>query len=173
MALNELLRPSLPAPAAVPATAEPGATLDVLAGLSLSLGKVADQLAKQANRQEQFIQALHLIEVPVPQITAASGTVDQPELLGPKTGKVWDVKRITAATFTAGTVSLYSGGVQTDQQLMYVFSQSGTLWFGSNQLMLQAGQRLMFAASSTLVGNVTLKIAAVELDAALLPDYLL
>jgi hypothetical protein len=37
------------------------------------------------------------------------GTYDVPQAFGPKDGYAWVIRRLTAATFTAGTVNVYRG----------------------------------------------------------------
>ena len=148
-----------------------GLVLELGADIKAQVGRVADQLDRQARRQQQLQQAIqHIDNIPVPQITTTSGDADYPELLGPRTGFAWDVRRITVATFTAGAVNVYVNG-QTDSDLRLVFPQAGTYTLNGH-LILEAGHRLIFSAMG-ITGNATPSIAVDQIGAAWLPAYLL
>src|SRR5215469_2329333 len=123
-----------------------GTGLQVFAQMSAHLGRIAARLDQQADRTQKLWQAIRPIPgITVPQITTTNGTADYPELLAPRRGYWWDVKSITAATFTAGSVNLYAGA-SSDSTLRYVFTSAGTYAFGTAQLLVPPGQRLIFTA---------------------------
>ena len=149
-----------------------GFSLQVMADLAANIGSMAQALKDQATRQQQLWSAVRPIPgIAVPPITTSTGTADYPELLAPRAGYWWDVKSITAATFTAGTVNLYAGG-SSDSTLRYVFTSAGTYAFGTAQLLVPPGQRLIFTAVST-TGNVTPSLTVIEVAAWALPAYLM
>ena len=151
-----------------------GFSLQVMADLAANIGSMAQALKDQATRQQQLWAAVRPIPgIPVPPITSTSGIADYPELLAPRAGYWWDVKTVTMATFTAGSVNLYAGGTGAqDSELRFVFSTAGTYAFGSAQLLVPPGQRLIFAAQ-TVTGNVTPSLTVIEVAAWALPAYLM
>jgi hypothetical protein len=149
-----------------------GLSLSAVAELSASVGRMAAELESQAARQRALWAAVRPIPgIAVPPITASGGTADYPELLAPREGYWWDVKTATAATFTAGSVNLYAGG-QSDSTLRYVFTAAGTYAFGTAQLLVPPGQRLIFTAVG-VTGNVTPSLTVIEIAAWALPAYLM
>lgn len=160
--------------AAAPAAGGGGFSLAAMAELSANVGRMADAITAQADRQQSLWRAIRPIPgIAVPPITTTNGKADYPELLAPRSGYWWDVKTITAATFSAGTVNLYAGGTGAeDSELRFVFTTAGTYAFGSAQLLVPPGQRLIFAAQ-TVTGNVTPSLTVVEVAAWALPAYLM
>jgi hypothetical protein len=148
----------------------PGIDLQVFADLSLQLGRVATELESQRLRQQRFATALHTIDVVCPPITAATSTLDVIDLMGPRQGKVWDIRRISVATFTGGTVTVYKGAA-ADMNQQFTFLQAGN--WGPDFLMLQPGDRLVMVSNAAFTGSATVSFSGVELDSWLLPDYLL
>ena len=147
-----------------------GLDLKVMADLSLNLGRVADEMERERKRRERFATALHIIEVNSLSISAASQTLDKGDIMGPRTGKVWDVTWMSCATFTAGTIAVYKDGA-VDSNKRFVFTQAG-VWEPS-QFLLQRGQRMILVSDSNFAGTAQISFAAVEFDEWLLPDYLL
>lgn len=151
-----------------------GFDIELLASLDVNLGRVADQLAYQRDRHESLNQSVKTIpNIVAPQLVPVSsaGTIDAADILGPKTGQCWDVKRMTAATFAAGTVTVYRDA-QADQNELYVFSQAGSAFFGSLQVTLEAGERLIVVGAG-LTGNVTFSFGVIEVAAPWWPAYVL
>jgi hypothetical protein len=146
--------------------------LQVMANLNLSVGRMADEVRASRERDAKLAEGVRPIPgIAVPQITTSTGIADYPELLSPRSGYWWDVKTATAATFTGGTVNLYAGA-QTDSTLRYVFTSAGTFAFGTGQLLVPPGQRLIFVAVST-TGNVTPSLSVIEVASWALPAYLM
>ena len=150
----------------------PGFSVQAMAELSANVGAMAAAIRDQADRQQRLWSAIRPIPgIAVPAITSSSGTADYPELLAPRTGYWWDVKSVTCATFTAGSVNLYAGQ-QADSELRFVFPTAGTYTFGTGQLLVPPGQRLIFTAVS-VTGNVTPSLTVFEIAAWALPAYLM
>jgi len=151
-----------------------GVSLKVFADLAVNLGRVADRLDKEQARRVRFATSLHLLDGVVTQISTASTDHQNAEKLGPRNGKVWDVRAITCAGLTAGTVNVYKGpnaGGTASQNQRFTFLQAGEWEPGF--LYLQAGQHLTFYSSSSFAGPVVIAVDGVEFDEYLLPDYLL
>ena len=146
--------------------------LQLMASLNLAIGKLSEQIEQQRADGIKLAQSVRPIPgITVPQITTTNGTADYPELLAPRRGYWWDVKSITAATFTAGSVNLYAGA-SSDSTLRYVFTSAGTYAFGTAQLLVPPGQRLIFTAVA-VTGNVSPSLSVVEVADWALASYLM
>jgi hypothetical protein len=154
------------------ASPEGGISLEVFAGMSASLGQLVAEAAWQREYKRNLIQEIHPFSVPAQGITltAGAGTLDQPNLLGPRTGRAWDVRRMSVTGFTAGTVTVCQ--TQANADVLAVFSSAGVLLNGKAQLLVNAGDRMIFVASG-ITGSVTVSIAGIDISATLLGDYLL
>lgn len=148
----------------------PGLGVDVAAALQVTLGKVADALERTARARPW--QDVH----PVPilaggmTLTGGAGVIDQPDLLGPKDGLWWDVRRVSAWGFTAGTVGIYLNDPTGTGELLASFTQPGQYTW-SSQVLLGPRDRLVVVASG-VTGSVTVAGQAVEISAPILPAYL-
>lgn len=142
----------------------------VAATLEVSLGRLAAALDKQERRRDRLYQLLHVVPIMgVIPLSGGAGTLDQPDRYGPKDGYRWDLRRVTADGFTAGTVTMYRNDVNTTA--LAKWTQAGE-WAWSGQLWLAARDRLIFVASG-ITGNVTIDGAAVDVSEQVLPDYLM
>jgi hypothetical protein len=151
-----------------------GFNIRVFADLSANLGRAADEMQHKRQLDARLWQAIRpLPGIVCPQITTTNGLLDQPELLSPRTGYWWDVKTLTAATFTAGSVNVYLGGTGAeDSHLALVFPVAGTYQMGTGQLLVPPGERLIVKAVA-VTGNVTSWLTVVEVAAWALPAYLM
>lgn len=140
--------------------------------LKASIDTLAGEVRKQREDQNRLNQAIApLPPVTVPQITGASGTLDYPDLMGPKTGWAWDIRWISAQTFTAGTVKVYVDNA-VDGNLRATFTTAGVTYPGLGPLFLTAGHRLVVAGSG-LTGNVTFSFGGFQIAAPYVGAYLL
>lgn len=145
--------------------------------LELVLGKLAAALDRMDRSDGQTRDSLRRMLWPVPitgpamVLTAGAGTINVPDLLGPHDGYYWDVRRVTVASFTAGTVTAYLNYVADANQL-FTYTQPGTLVFGSGSLILSDTDALVFTGSG-ITGNVTISGQAINVPSSLLSDYLL
>lgn len=149
-----------------------GADVDVWGQLAVNLGRVATQLEAQRQQEQELAGRIWVAGINVPQIplAAGAGTLDIPDLLGPHAGFAWAVHWVTAASFTAGTVSVYLNGV-ADEQLRFVFTSAGVWEPPRTSTILRAGDRLVFVAAG-ITGAVTISGQVTQMDAGMLPRFL-
>jgi hypothetical protein len=156
---------------------QPGPSLEADLQLSLQIGKLAtaldnDRAARAAQRRERSAAIFPFDFNPqlVP-LTAGAGVLNLPSIYSPNPGYVWDIRKLTAASFTTGTVTVYKNA-QNDANTEVVFTSAGTYWFGSGQEIINSNDFLLFAASG-ITGNVTISGRAVQIREDYLADYLL
>jgi hypothetical protein len=158
-------------------TAAPGgpgvgiqAALEVVAG---GLGQVLDKLSQQERRETLLWQDVHLVPIigGAVQLTAGAGTLDQPDRMGPHDPYWWDVRRLSAWGFTAGTVNVTLNDATGNGELLASFPQAGQFTW-SGQLFLGPRDRLVITATG-ITGNVFIAGQAAEIAATMLPRYLL
>ena len=151
-----------------------GPLLDVWAKIDLRLESMAAAAHEQNRRRDQLRQAIHMVPVGTVQIPG-SGTLDSPMILGPRAGFWWDVRRLTAAGFSAGTVAAYKNGVADGNQV-FAFSSAGVITNGKAQVMLGPGDRLIYVSSNitlnTGAAGVSIGGDAIQVEAWALFDYL-
>jgi hypothetical protein len=148
-----------------------GLSVDFAASISAAIGPVADELKRARQDRQALLQAVKVIpQITLPQITASGVPLDYPELLSPRSGQAWIVRRVTAATFSAGTVTMYVNGV-ADSNIIVVFPQAGTYTFGNGEIILMPGQRFIFEGSG-LTGNVSVSLGVIEVEQRWLAAYL-
>ena len=173
--------PSLAGMMGGPAAAAPGPALEADAQLSVQIGRLAgalevqrrDDLAKRTERSHaifpfDFNPATMFA---ANQASAGASTLNNPGIYSPNEGYFWDIKKITAASFTAGTVSLYKNAAN-DANSEVVFTSAGSYFFGTGQLLLSSNDFLLFVAAG-ITGNVTISGRAIQVRADYLADYLL
>ena len=159
-----------------------GLSLSFLADFKATLGKLehaADQYEKWSARRNALFQSMHQVPITPGQITLSGGAgiLQSTELLGPKQGKCWSIRRLTAVGFSAGTVTAYiTPAAATTTTLvgetLVPWASAGTFTFGRGEMLLMPGDFMAFAAA-TITGTVTIYGRADQLDLWLLPDYLL
>jgi hypothetical protein len=154
-------------------TADPaGAGLEVFGQLSAQIGSLTGEMRAQRSAQQAKAGKIWPVNVQAPQWNG-TGTYD-PGVFGPADGWAWAIHRITAATFTAGTVNMYKGQPADNNQL-FAFLQAGANWFARTSFILMPKDRLTFAAAagSPITGPVTISLDATQVALELLPDFLL
>lgn len=141
------------------------------AGIDISLGKIARHMDRQA-RDEELLRQIVPILLTAPQILLAggAGTLVQPDLLGPHDGYAWDVRRLVAAGFSAGTVTAYLN-FQADENLLYTWAAAGPAFF-STSIILGDSDALIFTATG-ITGTVTISGQAIQVPTLILPKYLI
>ena len=143
-----------------------------LASVHATVGLLAPKIDAMASAAESGPaptipwRAIHYVWVPG--ALSASGTVDYPDVWGPKDGYHWDVRRISAWGFTAGTITIYRNSASGEQ--LGVFTSTGSYTFSGNAF-LGPRDRLIFVAAS-ITGNVQIAMTAVEVETAWWPVYL-
>ena len=148
----------------------------ILASLDGLAGELRADRERRA-RAARMYAAAHIVPIMPGQIplTAGAGTLDQggAGLLGPMRGYYWTVKRLTAAGFTAGTVSMYINGAPAalDAAPDVSWPEAGMYTFGNGELLLNPQDRLIFVASG-ITGIVLVKGSAIQFPEELLPRFL-
>jgi small neutral amino acid transporter SnatA (MarC family) len=147
-------------------------SFEIAGGVAVALDGLSEELRKTRQRAEKVAQLVHPVVVSgisLP-LTAGAGTLNIPNMLGPMTGHYWDLKRITAYGFSAGTVTVTLGASQGD--VLTVISTEGSVLFGKAHILLNGGDNLYFTAAG-ITGTVSVAIAAIEIAAPVIGDYLL
>lgn len=159
----------------------PAAGFEVMARLSASLDGLAGEMKSGRERQDrlsQLISPLIVSKVAVPYGGATPGNgvgnTDVPNILGPRTGQVWDVRQISTTGWTTGTMSVFLDAV--DGSLVAQFTAApAVLNFGKGQIIVPAGSRLVIVGAATggAVAAAAVSIRGIQMDAGVLADYLL
>jgi hypothetical protein len=149
-----------------------GIAFDFSAGLQASIGSLTEQLKAWRSDRLRLAQAVHPFVIPgIPlSLTTGAGTLNQPNIMSPRTGRFWDIRRISCTGYTAGTVTCYLNSTSGD--IVALFSTAGVLLNGKAQLLIGANDLLVFGAAS-ITGTVTVGLAGVEVDAERIGEYLI
>jgi hypothetical protein len=115
-------------------------------------------------------------------VSGGNGVYQMNDLLMPKAGFMWSVRRLTASGYTAGAVTVWKGGMVVGGAYtgwgdpVAPFSQAATLTFGRGELLLDAGDALVVVCTGITLSagqpGVQINGAADCFDKWLLPDYL-
>jgi predicted phage tail protein len=150
----------------------PDLTFEASASLGLAIEGLTNEMKQARMRSQRLAQLVHPFKVStIPMtITSNAGTLNVPNMLGPQTGYYWDVKRITATGFSAGTVTvtLGAGGGET----LTIISAAGSLLLGKAHILLSGSDNLYFTAAS-ITGTVAISLAGIEIAAPVIGEYLL
>lgn len=167
-----------------------GVDFSVMLGLQASIDTQNGLLAKQLDQQQQLNQQVYAVEIPPQTVqTTESGTllIASAELLGPRTGECWDVRRVSISGLAGNTESVPVYRVSSPTAASAVGNNalvtmtppasSGSIatWSpGLGGCWLRAGQSLMIYQVS-LTGSewVTLTADAIRVPASLEGMYLL
>jgi hypothetical protein len=157
-----------------PALAD-GPGLEADAGISLQIGRLATALEQQRNsdlaRRVERSHAIFPFDFNPVLAQGSAVVVAAPAQFSPNEGYFWDVRKVTAASFTAGSVAMYKNAAN-DANAEVVFTQAGSYFFGSGQLILNSNDFLVFTGSG-ITGNITISGRAILVRADYLADYLL
>lgn len=144
-----------------------GAALEVILG---NLAASVNKLASATSRVDDLYQNLRVVPIVFQPLGAnVSGTMDTPDRNGPKDGFFWDVRRLTAWGFTAGTVTVTLNDINGEQ--VAVFPQAGQFTWSGNLILAQRDR--LIAVSAGITGNVQLQGQAIEVSTQIMPEYLL
>jgi hypothetical protein len=170
------------------------AELDV--GLDFSVfGKIGDSLARVAsmmeNREERrrkLFEQLHQVPIACPDIpiNSSAGVLQMPDMLSPKAGYMWSVRRLTTTGYSAGTVLGYKNGIvlgtganatAVGGEAVAPFASAGVLTFGRGELLMDQNDQLIFTATGitlSVAGSSGIQVggAADCFERWLLPEYL-
>jgi hypothetical protein len=87
-------------------------------------------------------------------------------------GWIYDVRRLTCASFTAGTVSVYKNG-PTDANLLCVFTSAGSFFFGKGGLGLMRPHDHLFFVASGITGSVTPSMSGFKFRRDIFGEYVM
>jgi hypothetical protein len=153
-----------------------GAGVEVDLGLTVAIGRLADEMQRRREYEQAMAQAVHPFELAAGSITvtAGAGTNHDAAKYGPRDGYAWDIRNLVAASFSAGTVAVYknSAGQAVDANLRFTFTSAGLWQMGTAQLLLLPGQYLTFVAAG-ITGNVTLSGDGIQVALPFLAAYLM
>jgi hypothetical protein len=159
-----------------------GGGFGIAASAVLQMNSRAAQ-ARQGERGRLFEQ-LHQVPIGAVQIpvTAGAGVYQMADLMSPKAGYMWGVRRLTASGFTAGTVTAYKNGAVVGGvylgggEPLPSFAAAGSNTIGRGEVLLDQNDQLIFvAAGITLAagfGGVQINGAADCFERWLLPEYM-
>lgn len=148
---------------------------EVMVSFSASLQANTSELARNRKRQERLANNIWVLDpgtIPLA-LSGGAGTLDQPTLLGPRNGQVWDIKRIGLWGFTgtSGTVNIFVDSINGDQWAS-VNAAGSTFFSGKGSAVLTAGHRLVFQAA-TITGLVNVNIIGLQISEDVFADYLI
>lgn len=163
--------PDRTGPGGPPAGPGAGLEVDVTARLAAAvdgLGLAARQLAAARLRSRLSWEECHVVDIP-PGQSAAAGTIDQPDVWGPRQGWAWQVLLLPAVMGPAGTMMSLYRDAPLPTNVVLQKTVSGL--FEPQKLILLPGRRLVWtsAGDGLTVGTGT----AVEVAIDSLPAYLM
>ena len=127
------------------------AALDVISGGSLARnGHSRDRSLYMDSHQIPFV-----FQIP---ISGGSGVYQMNDFLMPKAGYIWSIRYMAASGYSAGTVVAYNGGVIVGGAYVgtgapFPFSAAGTATIGRGELVLNAGDALVFTATGVTLST--------------------
>jgi hypothetical protein len=152
---------------------------EIGAEASIDLGVAVDRLTRtlQAQMAEERARAskLWIVNgVPLAPWNPSTTPVFDPatNAAGPNDGYWWAVHRLTAATFTAGSINVYRGQ-PADQNLLFQFTQAGAWYPPRSNVILKPGDRLTFTPATAITGLVTFGLDVTQGTLDTLPAFLL
>jgi hypothetical protein len=149
-------------------------SIDFMVKFQASVEANTAELARARKRAERLSNNLWQLNpgaIPIP-LSGGAGLLDQPNLLGPRTGQVWSIHRIGlwGMTGTSNVINIFLDNVGGDQ--VATVTGAGSLFYGKAQLLLTPGHRLVFQASS-ITGVAQVGIYGVQMAEPLLSEYLI
>jgi hypothetical protein len=159
-----------------------GGGFGVAAGaVALMSGRMAPPAPEdRACSQWQQAHQIPIGAIQVP-ITGGNGAFQMNDLLMPKAGYMWCIRRLTASGYTAGSVVAYKGGMvvggtYTGGGDPFPFSAAGAATIGRGELLLDQGDALVIVCTgitlATGFAGVQINGAADCFERWLLPRYL-
>lgn len=166
-----------------------GARFGLFAGTQQA---IADQVADTRGMEpaRRLFETLHQVPVGAVQvpITGGAGVFQMNDLLMPKAGYMWGIRRLTASGYSAGSVVAYKGGAVVGGAYVpggdpFPFSAAGALTLGRGELLLDQGDALIIVCGTSVPGGTAITLISgfggVQINGAadcferwLLPEYL-
>jgi hypothetical protein len=159
----------------------------VFAGVAATIGRnIADRYdnaGEGGDRSRKHLETLHQVPIGAIQvpITASAGVFQMNDLLMPKAGYMWSVRRLTASGYTAGSVTVFKGGAivggaYTGGGDPFPFSAAGAATIGRAELLLDQGDALIVVCTGITLAagfaGVQINGAADCFERWYLPHYL-
>lgn len=160
-----------------------GGGFGVAAAAVLQMSRQARPATEDRARARLFEQ-LHQVPIGAVQVplTAGAGAYQMADLLSPKAGYMWGVRRITASGYTAGSVVVYKngavvGGAYTGGgEPIAPFAAAATLTIGRGEAILDQNDQLIIVCTGITLAagfaGVQINGAADCFERWLLPDYM-
>lgn len=175
--------------------------LDLGGQLQVQLAAIAGHvgsLDRHYRHIRQMWASLHLVQITGPTLMQASYNYDAPNLLGPRTGFAWDIKRLTlfgglalddppagggdsgtavtpqpfAAGNWSGSITVYKS-LPAWSAVVDVFTpDQATHFYGKSHLLLRPHERLVLGTSPDFTGQVAIGGDALQVADECLPAYL-
>jgi hypothetical protein len=105
-----------------------------------------------------------------PYLIPASGLLDDSRTFSPEQEFIWDITRITAQGFSAGTVTTYYTSVGDEQ--LFEFTEAGTYLPGPKQVFVWDQTTRLVFQSAGLTGSAFVSIAYISVHYSKIADYL-
>jgi hypothetical protein len=159
--------------------ADTGFSFAGVAQIAAGFGQAGRDAADLGGTSRKLRLMAELQQVPLnPPLLVPSGgtggTLQMADLLSPKAGFYWSLRRLSSWGYSGGTITVYknaSGG-----EVLFVYPQAGTYTFGRGELLLNPNDQLVFVAAgittSAGVAGVQVGGAADCFPSWLLPEYI-
>lgn len=144
--------------------------IDLSVEFFLDLGKKVNDLHGRVDKWRTVLYRNDVVDQIA--LTTGAGTYDSQAKASPVRGQVWDVRRLSAWGFTAGTVVAMVNALEP----IAAWTGSATLTtlpatFGKGEVILQSGDRITFTATG-ITGNVFIAIGPTAMPYEYLTEYL-
>lgn len=161
-----------------------GGGFGVAAGAVLAMGRAQSGRQAEGQQRNRAWEQLHQVPIGAVQvpITAGAGAYQMADLLSPKAGFMWGIRRITASGYTAGSVVVYKngsvvGGVYTGGgEPIAPFAAAATLTIGRGEAILDQMDQLVIVCTGITLSagfaGVQINGAADCFERWLLPEYM-
>jgi hypothetical protein len=164
-----------------------GGGFGMFAGVAATIGRnVADRYDSSNGSEEhrRKFETLHQIPIGAIQvpITAGAGVFQMNDMLMPKAGYMWSVRRLTASGYTAGAVTVFKGGAIVGGAYtgggdpVSPFAAAATNTFGRGEVLLDQGDALIVVCTGITLSagfaGVQINGAADCFERWMLPRYL-
>jgi|SRR5271166_734094 len=145
--------------------------------------KAADRYNDRMAKPQSNFEVLHQVPVGAIQvpISGGAGVFQMNDLLMPKAGYMWSIRRLTASGYTAGSVIAFKGGAvvggaYTGGGDPFPFSAGGSATIGRAELLLDQGDPLIIVCTGITLSagfaGVQINGAADCFERWYLPHYL-
>ena len=157
----------------------------LFADLQFQIGGLGDEMRKQRSERYEILQNVYPVSIPAQSVQVPSGgalLITSPEVLGPRTGIAWDVRRISvfglASTSESVNVFKVSGGggaaAAAQNYVTTLIGPNSYFGPGLGAFMLRAGESILVSGASLTANEwVTISGDAISVAERWLGAYLL